>query len=178
MKRYTYSSALSADEVWYRLNYLLKLRRTWGSKGYELEGILKKDVCCLKIFGGGMGTLLQRPLRLWTEDAESGCTVVCSFGTDRGLWLLVLLASGVPGALLGLFLAIRSGDFYGLMRPALLIGVMLLFFWPLIPLELIRRGERKRDLLAWVRAHLLQEELFDVLLPPLGEQIRQWPDAE
>lgn len=177
MGRHQFHSELTCDEVWYRMNVLLRRFSAWGAKRYEVRGELTKWGCFLWLRNpeGPGGTPV--PLRLWTEEREGpGCEICCSFRPGEqevwgmtiaggGLWLEVLLSGLVKGV--PFVRALRGG----LLAGGIGAGLVYILFFGLARLFARRR---ERELLQWIETYLLIRRLDGVLLPDLEVQRAEW----
>lgn len=181
MEWHRWESELTCDEVWYRLNVLLRNLAVCGAKRYEVRGELTDWGCYLWLRGpeGHGGTMV--PLRLWTEERDApGCVIAARFWfADREWWGLPLgagvlcleiffaeLVSGVP-----LSRALMTGLLAGCIAAAVLYG---LFFG----LARLFSRRRERELLEWIRKYLLLRKPEGVLLPDAETQRAEWIERE
>lgn len=176
MRRHRFHSELTCDEVWYRLNTVLRSFPVWGAKRYEISGELTKWGCYLWLRkpGGRGGTRL--PMRLWTEDSGTGCEICCCVFPHRR-WLLWLLSTI---GFLGLDIFLRevengvsalSAAGMGVYACCWIAAIMCLIFWGVPWCISLRYSGLLMD---WVQAYLLSRDLDGILLPVLEHQRGDW----
>ena len=167
-----FHSPLSPDQVWYRLNVLLRDHAVWGPERYHVQGELTDWGCRLWI--GGM----RVPLRLWTEEDPAGSAVCCRFAPHRRTLLEMLALLALP---LGATVLDGRGEslrvvLLRLTATAAVLGAILALLLILVPWLFTWR--KNAALLVWVRAHLLPWEPDGVALPLPEAQRACWTGVE
>lgn len=172
-----FHSELMCDEVWYRLNTVLRSFPVWGAKRYEISGELTKWGCYLWLRKPGDRGGMQLPMQLWTEEGSgTGCEICCRVFPHRR-WLLWLLSTvGFLG--LDIFLqelgngaSVLSAAGMSAYACCWIAAVMCLIFWGVPWLISLRYSAL---LMGWIQAYLLSRELDGILLPALEQQRGDW----
>lgn len=177
MRSYRFCSELTCDEVWHRLNILLRSFAVWGPKRYEVSGELTAWGCYLWLTRAGKRGGIRLPLWLWTEDGgETGCKVCCRTLPHRNRFRWVLYSAVCLG-FDALFSEVSGGASpvraakAGVCAGCTGAFVLFLIFWAVPWFFSVRRNAQ---LLDWIQAYLLRRELEGILLPKPESQREAW----
>lgn len=177
MGRYRFHSELTCDEVWYRLNTVLRSFPVWGAERYEISGELTRWGCYLWLRKHGGRGGMQLPMQLWTEeDSGTGCEICCRVFPHRRRLLWLLSTAGFLG--LDMFLqelengaSVLSAAGMSAYACYWIAAGMCLIFWGVPWLISLRYGALLMD---WIQACLLSRALDGILLPSPEYQRGDW----